>query len=127
MKANRTFPEDLLAILKENKGVRIRAGAGDHRFIGIWFVVVKQRLFARSWSLKPKGWYRTFLVEPHGAIRVGKTEVAVRAVPTKSKALIDAVDRAYLGKYNTTWELKYSRGLIEEKCRATTVELVPGN
>lgn len=127
MKANRTFPDDLLAILKESKGVRIRAGAGDHRFIGIWFVVVKQRVFARSWSVKPKGWYRTFLSEPQGAIRVGKTEVAVCAVPTKSKALKDAVDLAYLGKYNATWELKYTKGLTAEKCRAATVEIVPGN
>ena len=40
--------------------LRIRAGA-EHRFIGIWAVVVDGRVFVRSWSLKPQGWYRTFL------------------------------------------------------------------
>jgi len=125
MKANRTFSDELLTVLKNSKGIRVRAGAGEHRFINIWFVVVRKRVFARSWSIKTKGWYRTFLVEPRGAIQVGKTEVAVRAVPIKSQGLRDAVDRAYLERYNTAWELKYAKGLTAEKCRATTVELVP--
>ena len=47
--------------LAQNK--RIRAGNRMHRFIGIWVVVVDDRVFVRSWSLKPQGWYRTFLAE----------------------------------------------------------------
>ena len=80
---------------------------------------------ARSWSVKPNGWYSTFLKEPRGAIQVGKVEVAVRAVPIKNKRLRDAVDTAYLEKYNTAWELKYAKDLAGEKSRATTVELLP--
>lgn len=125
MKAKRTFSDELLTVLNNSKGIRIRAGTGKHRFIGIWFVVVRKRVFARSWSIKTQGWYRTFLVEPRGAIQVGKTEVAVGAVPIKSKALRDTVDRAYLEKYNTAWELKYAKGLTAEKCRDTTLELMP--
>ena len=41
--------------------IRVRAGTGAHRFIGIWFVIVTNRVLARSWSVKPEGWYRKFL------------------------------------------------------------------
>jgi hypothetical protein len=125
MQAKRFFSDELLAVLKKSKSLRVRAGRGAHRFIGIWFVVVEDRVLARSWSVKPNGWYRTFLREPRGAIRVGKIEVAVRAVPIRNKGLRDAVDRAYLEKYNTAWELKYAKDLATEKSRATTLELVP--
>jgi hypothetical protein len=37
------FPDDVLALLREGKGLRIRAGSSGHRFIGIWVVVVKDR------------------------------------------------------------------------------------
>jgi hypothetical protein len=41
MKAKRQFSDDVLAVLREGKGLRIRAGTSQHRFIGIWVVVVK--------------------------------------------------------------------------------------
>jgi len=44
----------------------IRAGTEPHRFIGIWAVVVDGRVFVRSWSLKPRSWYRTFREDPVG-------------------------------------------------------------
>src|SRR3989442_10346440 len=37
-------------------------------------VVVKDRAFIRSWSVKPNGWYQTFLKEPCGTIQVGHHE-----------------------------------------------------
>jgi hypothetical protein len=46
-------------------------------------------------------------------------------VRTKSDRLKDAVDRAYLEKYNTSASLKYARDLGGAKSRATTTELVP--
>ena len=53
MKAKRRLPDDVLAVLREGKGLRIRAGTSQHRFIGIWVVVVNDRAFIRSWSVKP--------------------------------------------------------------------------
>lgn len=47
MKPKRHFSDDILAILGERKGLRIRAGTGQHRFIGIWVVLVKGRVFVR--------------------------------------------------------------------------------
>ena len=125
MKSNRLFSEDLLASLKKSKGLRIRAGTGAHRFIGIWFVVVDERVFVRSWSIKADGWYRKFLRNPRGAIQAGKIEIAVRAAPVRSKRLRDAVDQAYLQTYNTPWALKYAKDLCQAKSRDTTTELIP--
>ena len=105
MKAKRQFPDDL--------------------FIGIWVVVVKDRAFIRSWSVKPNGWYRTLLKERRGTIQVAGHEIAVRAVHVRDERLGDAIDRAYLEKYNTAGALKYAKDLGSPKSRATTVELEP--
>ena len=124
-KAKRRFPDEILAAIRDGKIFGIRAGTEPHRFIGIWAVVVEGRVFVRSWSLKPRSWYRTFLEEPRGAIQVAGREIAVRAVKTRSERLKDAVDRAYLEKYNTPGAIKYARDLGGETSRATTTELAP--
>lgn len=125
MKAKRRFTEKTLAAIRDGKILGIRAGTEPHRFIGIWVVVVEGRVFVRSWSLKPRSWYRTFLEEPRGAIMVADREIPVRAVRTRSEHLKDAVSRAYVEKYNTPGSIKYARDLGRAKSRATTTELVP--
>src|SRR5438045_32189 len=107
----RGFSRDVLTAIREGNILRIRAGTGPHRFIGIWAVVVGGRVFVRSWSLKPGGWYRTFLEEPRGAVEVAGREIAVRAARTRSTRLKDLIDAAYLGKYHTPGSIKYARDL----------------
>jgi len=53
MNAKRRFPAEVLALLGQAKGLGIRAGKSQHRFVGIWVVMVKDRVFVRSWSVKP--------------------------------------------------------------------------
>jgi hypothetical protein len=118
MSARRRFPRDVVAAILDGKHVYIRAGSEPHRFIGIWAVVVQGRVFARSWSLKPRSWWRTFLVEPRGAMRLADRELTVRAVQTRSERLKDAVSRAYLEKYNSPGSAKYARDLCRAKSRA---------
>jgi len=125
MNAKRQFTNDILTAIDDAKGLRIRAGVLPHRFIGIWVVVVDGRVFVRSWSLKPRSWYRTFLEEPRGAVQVAGREIAVRAIRTRGERLKDAVSRAYLEKYNPPASLKYAQDLGRAKSRATTTELVP--
>jgi hypothetical protein len=125
MTARRRFPADILDAIRDGKILSIRAGTQPHRFIGIWAVVVEGRVFVRSWSLKPRSWYRTFLEEPRGAVQVAGQEIAVRAVRTRSERLKSAVDRAYLEKYDTPGSIKYARDLGRARSRATTTELVP--
>jgi hypothetical protein len=125
MKASRRFPADLLDAIHKGKILGIRAGTQPHRFIGIWAVVVERRVFVRSWSLKPRSWYRTFLEEPMGAIQVKDREIPVRAVRTRSERLKEAVDRAYLEKYKTPGSIQYAQDLGRPPSRDTTTELVP--
>lgn len=124
MPLRRRFPNAVLTALRDGRIVRIRAGT-RHRFIGIWGVVVDGRLFVRSWSIKPRSWYRTFLKNPTGSIQLGKQVMAVRAIHTRSPRLRSAVDRAYLKKYGTGWERKFAKDLVSPKSRATTIELQP--
>lgn len=125
MKAKLQFPDEVLTLLRQGRVLRIRAGTNRHRFIGIWVVVLEGRAFVRSWSVKPTGWYRTFLEEPRGAIQVAGQKIAMRAVRIADKRMRDAVDRAYLEKYNEAGTLKYAKDLGSAKSRATTIELVP--
>jgi len=126
MGSQRRFPPKIVAAIRDGKILGIRAGAAPHRIIGIWVVVVENRVFVRSWSLKPRGWYRTFLEEPRGIIEVEGRQIPVRAVQTRSERLKDAVSRAYLEKYCTPGSIGYARDLGRPRSRATTTELVPG-
>ena len=104
----------------------IRAGANsDHRFVGVWPIVVDGRVFARSWTQSRGGWYQTFLEDRLGVIQVGDRQLRVRAVPVKSERLRDKIDEAYAEKYNTKASQKYVRGLRSPRRRDTTTEFVP--
>lgn len=118
------FDDDTVAWIAKNKILGIRAGA-THRIIGIWAVVVDRRVFVRSWSMKERSWWRTFLEDPTGIIEADGKQYAVRAVHTRSERLKDAVDEAYAAKYNTPGSLKYVKDFRTKKRRDTTTELVP--
>jgi hypothetical protein len=119
------FPKDVVTAIRAGKILGIRAGMKPHRVIGIWAVVVENRVFVRSWSLKQRSWYRTFLEEPCGIIVVDGREIPVRAVFTRSERLKTAVDLAYREKFNTPGSRHYVRGLAQKKRRDTTTELKP--
>lgn len=119
------FSDETLDAIRRGVVVGIRAETKPHRIIGIWAVVVGRRVFVRSWSLKPRSWYRTFLEEPRGSLFVNDEEIPIRAVRTRSERSKDAVSRAYLEKYRTPGSIKYARDLGRPKSRATTTELVP--
>jgi hypothetical protein len=121
----RRFTAKTLASIRDGQVIGIRAGTQPHRVIGIWAVVVEGRVFVRSWSVKPRSWFRTFVEEPRGTVTVDGREIPVRAVFTKSERLKDAVSRAYLEKYHTPGSLKFARDLGSPKSRATTTELIP--
>src|SRR5437764_4550541 len=125
MSDRRRFPKAIVAAIRDGKILGIRAGTKPHRIIGIWAVVIEGRVFVRSWSLKPRSWYRTFLEEPRGVIEVNGRRIPVRAVFTRSERLKSLVDRAYREKYNTPGSLHYVRGFKEKKRRDTTTELIP--
>lgn len=119
------LPRTLVTAIDESKILGIRADADSaHRFIGIWAVIVGGRVFARSWTQKPDGWYRTLRRDPAGTIQVGDRTVRICAVPVKSERIRDAVEAAYAAKYPTRGSLKYVRGFRTAGRRDTTVEFV---
>jgi len=121
-----TLPPAIVAAIDASQILGVRAGGrSTHRFIGIWPIVVRGRVFGRSWSLKPGGWYRTFLEDPSGAIQVGARTIRVRVRPVTSEALRDAVERGYAEKYPTPGSRHYVRGFRTRRRRAATMELTP--
>ena len=119
------FPTGVVAAIRDGQVLGIRAGTQPHRIIGIWAVVVEGRVFVRSWSLKPRSWWRTFLEEPRGIVQAAGRTIPVRAIQTRSERLKEAIDRAYLEKYHTPGSLKFARDLGRARSRGTTTELVP--
>ena len=124
MSASRRFSKPVLAAIHGNRIIGIRAGI-EHRFVGVWVVVMNGRVFVRSWNDKPHGWRRAFLEEPRGAIQIPGREIRVRARSCRSEHLMDAIDLAYREKYKTPASLKYVRGFARARRRGTTTELVP--
>lgn len=118
------FPEPELTALEKAKGIGVRSGA-EHRPTGVWVVVVEGRVYVRSWNDKPTGWYRAFRNDPQGSITVGKTEIAVRALPVRSERLRRAVTEAFARKYDTKAAEKWVQGFAAPEREATTLELVP--
>ena len=119
------FPSATLDAIRDGKILGIRAGTKPHRVIGIWAVVVEGRVFVRSWTVKPAGWYRTLRLEPSGVIEAGTQRLRFRAVFTRSERLRSAVDRAYVSKFKTPWAAKLARAFKTATRRATTTELLP--
>jgi hypothetical protein len=120
-KFSKSFP----AAIQNDRILGIRAGTdSSHRAIGIWAVVVVGRVFVRSYTMKPRSWWRTFLEDPQGVIVVGKKKIKVRAIQTRSEKLKDAVSEAYKEKYNKPGDIQYVKDMSKKKSRDTTTEVV---
>jgi len=125
MKLKQHFSPEILSALRKDKILGIRAGTSStHRIIGIWVVVVEGRIFVRSWSMKPRSWWRTLVEDPYGSMFVGEQEIPIRAIQTRSERLKDLVSVAYKEKYNTPGSVQFVKDMSRKKSRDTTTELV---
>jgi hypothetical protein len=120
----RRFSGPTLEELANARILGVRAGT-EHRYTGVWVVVVEGRAFVRSWNDRPTGWYRAFQAQPLGSIQLAGRDIAVLARRLRSKRLREAVTRAYAAKYNTKASEKWVRGFAEKGRAATTLELLP--
>ena len=122
----RAFPRATVAAIDAAKILGLRAGLrSDHRFVGIWPVVVGGRVFGRSWSLEPGGWFSTFVVDPRGTMQIGDREIRIRALPVRSERIRDAVEEAYATKYPTPGSRRFVRGFRTKRRREATMEFRP--
>ena len=123
--AVKKFSRPVVASIAKERILGIRAGA-DHRFIGVWTVVVDGRVFIRSWGVKRTGWFQAFRSEPRGAMQAAGRELRIRAMTRVPERMKAAVDAAYAAKYTTPGAIRYVRGFARSKRRRdTTTELVP--
>jgi hypothetical protein len=124
MTAARRFSRQALEEFANAKILGVRAGT-EHRYTGVWVVVVEGRVFVRSWNDKPTGWYRAFQSQPTGSIQITGREIRIRARRLRSERLRDAVTQAYGEEYNTKASEKWVRGFAEPRRFAATLELLP--
>ena len=118
------FPRTVLDGIASSKILGVRAGA-EHRFTGVWVVVVRGRVFVRPWNDKADGWHRAFLRERQGTIQVFSRVAPVRARKVRGELVFDAIDEAYREKYNTRASQKWVRGFRLNRRRVTTMEFLP--
>ena len=118
------FAKKTVEALRNAKILGVRAGS-EHRFTGVWVVVVDDRIFVRSWNDKPTGWFRAFRNEPNGTIRVGAREIPVRGKPVRGARLLDAITVAFGEKYNTKASRKWVEGFAEPERVVNTMEFIP--
>jgi hypothetical protein len=118
------FAKKTIEELRSAKILGVRAGT-EHRYTGVWVVVVDDRVFARSWNDKPTGWFRAFKNEPEGKIQVGEREISVRGKVVRGARLLDAITAAFAEKYNTKGSQKWIEGFREPARLATTLEFLP--
>ena len=125
MSKDATIAVTLVEAVRNAKIIGVRAGT-EHRYTGVWVVVVEDRVFVRSWNDKPTGWFRAFKNQSSGTIQVGKLEIPVRSKVPRSARIRDAVTLAFAEKYNTKGSRKWVEGFAEPARVLTTLEFIPG-
>ena len=125
MSKGATFADTIVEAVRNAKILGVRAGT-EHRYTGVWVVVVDGRVFVRSWNDKPTGWFRAFRKQPGGTIQAAGLEIPVRAKPARGARIRDAATAAFGEKYNTKASRKWVEGFAEPARALTTLEFIPG-
>lgn len=125
MSKDTTFTHAVVEAFRKAKIIGVRAGS-EHKYTGVWIVVVDDRVFARSWNDKPTGWFQAFQKQPSGTVQVGDIEVSVRGKPVRSARMRDAVTVALGEKYPTKGSRKWVEGFADPARVVNTIEFVPG-
>src|SRR5215207_4528336 len=94
MSKDSTFADEVVEAFYKAKIIGVRAGT-EHKYTGVWAVVVDDRIFARSWNDKPTGWFQAFRKQPTGTVQIVDLEVPVRGRLVRSARIRDAVTVAF--------------------------------
>lgn len=121
------FSKTFLKFISETQITSVRAGKDRGKFTGIWMVVVKDRIFGRSYYGAERSWYTALLNGDKGDIKCGNEIIPVKGfkpadIITITKAINKAYEKKYLVKaYNKKWV----DGLCEPERVARTMEFIP--
>lgn len=122
------FSKPFLKCISETQITSVRAGENREKFTGIWMVVVKDRIFGRSYYGAERSWYTALLNGDNGDIKCGKEIIAVKGMkPADINTITKAINKAYEKKYLVkAYNQKWVDGLCESERVARTMEFVPG-
>ena len=124
MTINPKFSHEVIEVIRKAKILGVRSGT-EHKFTGVWVVVVDDGVFVRSWNDKPTGWFRSFHNQPRGTIQAEGLVLEVRGKAVRSARIRDAVTAAFAEKYPTKGSRKWVEGFAEPARVLTTLEFVP--
>lgn len=114
-----------LKYIQSNNLIGIKAGSERPDFLEIWMVIVRDRIFARSWGMAERSWYNSFLKDPEGQIKCGDQVYTIKAlIPEDIDQLTEEINQAYLVKYNSEHNRQYAIGIIEDKHVEKTMEFI---
>ena len=121
------FSKAFLKSVSDTQITSVRAGDGRDKFTGIWMVVVKDRIFGRSYYGADRSWYTALLNANNGDIKCGKEIIPVKGMkPTDIKTVTKAINKAYEKKYLVkAYNKKWVDGLCEPERIARTMEFLP--
>lgn len=90
-------------------------------------VVVKDRIFGRSYYGAERSWYTTLLKADNGDLKCGNEIIPVKGLkPEDINTITKAINKAYEKKYSIkAHNKKWVDGLCEPERVARTMEFVP--
>jgi len=121
------FSKAFLKCINESQITSVRAGKDREKFTGIWMVVVKDRIFGRSYYGAGRSWYTALLNGGDGDIKCVKEIIPVKGVkPSDINSINKAINKAYEKKYLVkAYNKKWVDGLAEPEKVARTMEFIP--
>lgn len=121
------FSKAFLKCINETQITSVRAGRDREKFTGIWMVVVKERIFGRSYYGAERSWYTALLNGDDAHIKCGKEILPVKGLkPSDLNTLNKAINKAYEKKYLVkAYNKKWVDGLAEPERVARTMEFMP--
>ena len=121
------FSKEFLKCIKGTQITSVRIGEGRDKFTGIWMVVVKDRIFGRSYYGAERSWYTALLSGDKGDIKCVKEILPVKGLkPADINIITKAINKAYEKKYLVKgYNKKWVDGLCEPERVARTMEFIP--
>jgi len=121
------FSKSFLKCISETQITSVRVGKGRDKFTGIWMVVVKDRVFGRSYYGAEKSWFTDLLNGDNGEIKCGKEIIPIKGVkPADIDAINKVINKAYEKKYLIkAYNKKWTDCLAEPERVARTMEFIP--
>ena len=121
------FSKEFLKCISETQIISVRVGKGRDKFAGIWMVVVKDRIFGRSYYGADRSWYTAFLNGDDGDIKCVKEIIPVEgSIPVDLDVINKAINKAYAKKYLIkSYNKKWVDSLAEPERVARTMEFIP--